>query len=121
MKERILVVEDDADILEVVTQLLELEGFEVLKAGNGQVAIDLLEKTELLPHLILLDLMMPVKDGFEFRKYQMNHPRISSIPVVVMTAEGHHSERKSLLKANAILKKPIDIDELVGFIRKQLT
>ena len=69
--------------------------------------------TQILPNLILLDLMMPIKDGFEFRVEQLSNRRFAAIPVVVVTADGYSSERKDKLQAKAIVKKPVDIGRLV--------
>ncbi len=119
MKKLILIIEDDTAILDVTKQLLEIEGYEVWGAKNGQEALDLLKSVERLPNLIVLDLMMPVMDGFKFRAEQLNHPRLSFIPVVVVTAEGNRSERKDQLKANAVATKPIDLEEFLQVIRQQ--
>ena len=121
MKKLILVIEDDSAILDSLKQLLEMEGFEVATAMNGQDGIDLLKASDRLPQLILLDLMMPIKDGFEFRNEQMENPKFASIPILVMTAEGHQSERKDRLKAKAILRKPLDIDQLIDVERRNCT
>jgi signal transduction histidine kinase/CheY-like chemotaxis protein len=80
----VLVVDDDAEIREGVCRLLEKEGWEVSDAENGRVALNSLESE--IPGLILLDLMMPVMDGFDFVEEVQKHPKWQSIPIVVLTA-----------------------------------
>ncbi len=118
MRKRLLVVEDDSYILEALKELLESEGFDVECAKNGQEGIDRLAHADPRPNLILLDLMMPVKDGFEFRSEQLGDPELSGIPVVVLTAEGNRSERKTALRALTIVKKPVDIDRLMDVVNR---
>ena len=85
---RILLVEDDADIRLQVVLALELEGYEVVQASNGKEALALLRSSspEGLPCCIILDLMMPVMDGWEFRRRQREDPALASVPVVVLSA-----------------------------------
>lgn len=104
----ILVVEDDQDIRESVQQLLEFEGFEVHTAQNGREALEIIDHLQ-YPCLILLDLMMPVMNGWEFLEVQKNNNRIAGIPVVVATA----SEDAKAKRANALLRKPIDVEQLL--------
>ena len=109
----ILLVDDDKDIVEVMRELLEGEGYIVDKAFNGQQALELLRSNREKPALILLDLMMPVKDGFEFREEQKRDPNLSDIPVLAMTADGNSTEKISHLDVQVMLKKPIDLDVLL--------
>ena len=118
MAKKILVVEDDKDIRRNMKLLLESERYAVEVAENGQVALDLLTQGRFTPELIVLDLMMPVMDGFEFREAQERVPTISKIPVVIMTADGHVEEKKRRVRAVAGLKKPADIDEILDMIAK---
>src|ERR1044071_1184503 len=76
----ILVVEDDSAIREVLTDVLESEGYQVLNAANGREAIQLL-RSSTLPCLILLDLMMPVMNGWQFRDEQRQDPLLAPVPV----------------------------------------
>ena len=117
-KRTILVVEDEDDIRTLVGEALEMEGYAVIPAANGQEAIDALHAAD-LPDLILLDLMMPVKDGYEFRREQTAEPRWKDIPVVVMTADGNaiHKMRQDEGAAPG-LRKPVDLDELVAVINR---
>lgn len=105
-KNQILIVEDAVDIQVLLTNLLEMEGYDVKTADNGQEAIDLLKSSTELPGLILLDLMMPVMDGYVFRREQEKDPRLSAIPVVVMTADGDYQSKSARIGAKGYLKKP---------------
>ncbi len=111
---RILLVEDDLYIRESVCELLESEGHSVIAAENGARALLVLESMFPLPDLILLDLMMPVKDGFQFRAEQQADTRFAHIPVVVMSADPKLDSRRELLAARAYLRKPVDIDLLLA-------
>ena len=115
----ILIIEDDKDILEVLKDLLESEGYQVSTAENGQEAMDLLEKIPSLPGLILVDLMMPIMDGFQFREKQKNHPRVKNIPVVVMSADGHIEQKRERIGVTVFLKKPLDLDFVLIAISNQ--
>ena len=115
----ILIIEDDKDILEVLKDLLESEGYQVSTAENGQEAMDLLEKIPSLPGLILVDLMMPIMDGFQFREKQKNHPRVKNIPVVVMSADGHIEQKRERIGVKVFLKKPLDLDVVLNAISTQ--
>lgn len=115
---KILIVEDAVDIRYLLKSLFEAEGFAVVQAGNGQEALDILHAAGPLPHLILLDLMMPIMDGYEFRSKQEMDPRISDIPVVVMTADGDIGSKKTRIRAREFLKKPVDINKLLSLVRR---
>jgi CheY-like chemotaxis protein len=119
---RILIIEDDKFISEITQLILEKEGHQVFVSSNGDEALLFLKNSTKLPDLILLDLMMPIKDGYEFRAEQLKHPEWKQIPTVVLTAEGFISERKKQLQAQALVKKPLSIPQLlevVNFHTKQ--
>jgi len=118
VKTHVLVIEDDVDILENVTQLLESEGYQVSAARNGRAALAALEGTDPPPSVILLDLMMPVMTGYEFREAQLANPRIASVPVVLMTADGHLSEKTARLGVAAAIGKPFDIAALLAVVSR---
>jgi CheY-like chemotaxis protein len=111
----VLVVEDDKNIRDPVKTLLVMEGYEVLCASNGQEALDMLQGSK-LPRLILLDLMMPVMDGFMFREIQRTLPVVCEIPVVIMSADGNITSSKAAIGARDYLRKPVDIDDLLECI-----
>jgi CheY-like chemotaxis protein len=112
---RILVVDDDVDLRETLVEALELRGYEVASAGNGREALDLLLADQAPPCLILLDVMMPVMDGFEFRRCMRADPRLAGIPVVVITAGG----RGGLEALEApVLAKPVTLSGLISTVRE---
>ena len=106
----VMIVEDDPDTREMLGKFLELEGFLVETAGNGQQALERLD-AGVKPSVIVLDLMMPVMDGWEFRRRQMKDDRYSTIPTIVVSAAGR--DRMAQVTADAYLAKPIDMDELL--------
>src|SRR5262245_59582395 len=81
-RKSVLIIEDDPDIREALAEILEDEGYATVLAGNGREALDHLAKSE-MPALILLDLMMPIMDGWQFRDEQRRSPSYAAIPVVV--------------------------------------
>jgi CheY-like chemotaxis protein len=109
----ILVVEDDKEIRESLKDVLEFEGYQTLTASNGKEAIDSL-KLAPNPCLILLDLMMPVMNGWEFLKYRREFDTLATIPVAVVTAAGDGKTHG--IEAQAIIKKPIDLDLLLKWV-----
>lgn len=117
MKQKILVVEDDMDVRSGLVEVLDSEGYVVETAENGQVALDLLSSLKELPHLILLDLMMPVMDGLTFLQTLKNHPNpdFQRIPVVITTASRNDGIKKTSGIAG-FLGKPIDLDELFATV-----
>lgn len=91
-------------------RFLELEGFQVELASNGQQALDRLT-AGMHPCVILLDLMMPVMDGWQFRREQVRDRELADIPVIVVSAAGR--ERIAEIDANAYLTKPVDLEQLL--------
>ena len=110
---RILLVEDDFDIGDALGELLREMGHEVEIATNG--ALDQL-RTGRTFDLILLDLMMPVMDGYEFRALQLANPDFATVPVVVVSADTKAHRRIQELKPKALLGKPVPIEELTALI-----
>jgi CheY-like chemotaxis protein len=106
----VFVVEDDVDTRDMLGKFLELEGFQVEVASNGKQALDRLA-AGVHPCVILLDLMMPVMDGWQFRREQARHREIAEIPVIVVSAAGR--ERMTEIDANAYLSKPVDLEQLL--------
>jgi CheY-like chemotaxis protein len=111
----VLIVEDDADLREMMAQLLVLEGFTVQAVANGREALDYLYRAD-RPDVILLDLMMPVMDGWEFRRRQLGDSTLSRVPVVVLSALD--AARVPDLPGVAFLKKPLDFDRLIDLVRR---
>jgi CheY-like chemotaxis protein len=115
MLKKILVIEDDTSIRELLVELLEAEGFHVVSATNGQEAVSILEKQSTFD-LILVDLMMPVMDGYSFRAEQLKHPLWSKIPTVVMSAEANAKEKMKPFQISAFLSKPVDLETILKTI-----
>lgn len=122
MSNKILIVEDDEPIRESLIELLEFEGYQVLSTSNGQEALDCLmslSKDE-LPGLILLDLMMPVKDGYQFCLEKNNISTLSEIPVLIMSADNQIKEKQMETKAKNYIKKPFDIEEVIAMVERYI-
>lgn len=114
---RILLVDDDTPSAEALRDILESEGHAVRTAENGRVALDALRRAEPFD-VILLDIMMPVMNGYEFREEQLKDPGLASIPVIVLTAEGPARLRAAQLKAKHIFQKPLSPPDLLRVIRE---
>ena len=113
MSATVLIVEDDLDTREMLGRFLELEGYNVETAENGKRALERLG-SGVGACVILLDLMMPVMDGWQFRQEQIRDAALADIPVIVVSAAGR--ERLEKIHANAYLSKPVDLDELLGCV-----
>jgi CheY-like chemotaxis protein len=112
---RVLVVEDDQDIRDDLSALLQEEGFEVSSAADGREALSMLHAGT-RPDVILLDLMMPTMDAWAFRDEQRQDPTLASIPVLVLTA-GRAPEADSL-DVQGWIAKPIELEELFAEVRR---
>jgi DNA-binding response OmpR family regulator len=115
---RILIVEDDADIREELADILRAEGYEAMTAENGLAARDLLHSARQLPDVILLDLMMPVMDGWHFRAEQLEDAALSSIPVIVVSGAGDVRREAEALGAAGYVTKPFKLDSLLGVVAR---
>jgi CheY-like chemotaxis protein len=109
---RILVIDDDSDIREVVAEALAFEGHEVAGARDG--AEGLARCHAFRPDLVVLDLMMPGMNGWEFRRAQLRDPVLARIPVLVVTALGHDPD----IEVAAVLPKPFRLDDLLAHVRR---
>lgn len=107
---KILVVEDDEAIREVIKQVLEIEGYDVFTASNGREGVEILKRGKDLPGVILLDLMMPIMNGWEFIEAKREEKDLADIPVVVLSASGRTQIPEG---ANAYFQKPIEVDALL--------
>ena len=117
LKQCVLVVDDDFDIRDTLTDVLETEGYEVRTAADGFQALEYLRANP-LPGLILLDWMMPRCDGLQFRKQQQQEPSIASVPVILLTADVRIGEKVSQLDAKEYLKKPVQLDRLLEVVER---
>jgi CheY-like chemotaxis protein len=111
----IVVVDDDTDLRALVGELLEDEGHDARLFENGREALEFLRRGE-RPKLILLDLMMPEMNGWEFRARQLDDAALRDIPVVVLTASQSLDDRP--IAAQEILYKPVEIGELLGAVER---
>ena len=107
----VFIVEDDTDTREMLSKFLELEGYNVEAASNGRQALDRLDAGA-AANVIVLDLMMPVMDGWEFRRRQVEDARLREIPTIVVSAAGR--DRMAQVSADAYLSKPVDMEELLA-------
>jgi len=111
----VFVVEDDVDTRDMLGRFLELEGFQVEVAANGKQALDRLS-SGVQPCVILLDLMMPVMDGWQFRQQQILDAQLADIPVIVVSAAG--KDRIIAIDADGYLSKPVDLEQLLAQVNQ---
>lgn len=109
----VMVVEDDHDIRVSMRALLEDEGYKVLTVTNGLAALSVLERCAELPSLILLDLMLPVMDGWHFADRMRLNPRLANIPIVIVSAYEDPPPPEGVLE---FLKKPLNTDALLRVV-----
>ena len=113
----ILIVEDDRDLGEALSDVLRDEGYFVAIAGDGREALDRLRRDP-RPSLILLDLTMPVMNGWQFRAEQREDPILSRIPVVILSAGEHLAEQMVPLGIKDYVHKPIELQQLLRTIER---
>jgi two-component system chemotaxis response regulator CheY len=114
----ILIVEDEPLLGLEWSQLLEKEHARVARAHNGEQALELLQRG-LVPHLVLLDMLMPVADGWRFLERLKKHGAMASGPIVIVTGLGAASrEWAESLGATAFLRKPVEADEFIDTVRQ---
>jgi DNA-binding response OmpR family regulator len=111
----VLIVEDDADLRDMMAQFLLLEGFNPQTVSNGREALEYLRHGH-TPAVILLDLMMPVMDGWEFRRQQQRDPKVANVPVIVLSALDR--TRVGDIGEAGFMKKPLDFDQLLELVRR---
>jgi CheY-like chemotaxis protein len=114
----VLLVEDDDDFREGLADILRSEGYTVRCAANGLEALEYLQHAEQAPKVILLDLMMPVMNGWDFRTRMLAEASLAEIPVILLS--GAHDFRATTLQAVGALNKPVDMAQLLRMIEGQL-
>lgn len=113
---RVLIVDDEAEVRKLISDYLKRKRFEVYEAHNGARALSVIEKTK--PDLIILDVVMPVMDGFQTLERLKNEPKYLQIPVIMLTVK---SQPQNLdigisLEADFYLPKPFKLNNLMKFI-----
>lgn len=112
----VLIVDDDPEIRDALADTLEGRGYNVAVAGDGAEALDWLRKSA-APCLIVLDLMMPTMDGYEFISQQKLDPALADIPVVIITA-GRHPNPSRVLEVAEVLHKPLARDRFMNIVQQ---
>ena len=112
MAAAVLIVEDDEDIRADLTAILQVKGYSVDQAANGREALARLRDAA-MPCVVLLDLMMPVMNGWELRAAMKTDPRLAELPVIVMSGAGREEQR---LDADAVLYKPFELARLLELV-----
>jgi CheY-like chemotaxis protein len=112
----VLVVDDEPLLRELVADALRDAGFAVRSAANGLEAFELLRTW--VPETIVLDLMMPRLDGFGFSERLRMHPRLASIPVLLLTAAYAPHAAAQRMGAQAVLAKPFEVDDLIDMVTR---
>lgn len=117
---RVLVVDDEADLVSVLRFGLQVEGFEVIEAGDGELGLRLARESK--PDLIVLDLMLPKLDGYQVCRTLKFDDRYRHIPVIILSARTGEEDRRLAheMGADAFLTKPYDMRDLVQRIRIRL-
>lgn len=117
---RILIVDDEPDLVETVRFPLEVEGYEVLVAGNGEEGLNLARKEK--PDLILLDLMLPKLDGYKVCRLLKFDERYKHIPILMLTAKTQEKDRMlgKETGADEYITKPFDLDQLLEKVKTYL-
>ncbi len=120
LKQRILVVDDDSEVVRLMRAYLERAGFEVLVAYNGETAIHILRRD--IPDLLLLDLMLPDRDGFDITRQVKSDPRLAHIPLIMLTARIGDTDKIVGLEMGAddYVTKPYNPREVVARVRARL-
>ena len=120
MKKKILVVDDEVDLVETIRFPLEMEGFQVLVAYNGEDALNQARKES--PDLILLDIMLPKLDGYKVCRLLKFDERYKHIPIVMLTAKTQTKDKQTGMETGAdeYITKPFDIDQLMEKVKAYL-
>jgi CheY-like chemotaxis protein len=114
----VMIVEDDHDVLESLSEILADHDYRSVGAANGQEALDRLRAAREKPCVILLDMMMPIMDGWQFRALQKDDPELGSIPVVVLTAHAKIQATREEMQAAGYLTKPVQLKDLLRTIEQ---
>ncbi|WP_193183804.1 response regulator transcription factor [Nisaea sediminum] len=119
MTTRVFIAEDEPNILESLSFLLGREGWEVTSALDGDAALEQLNN-QALPDVVILDIMLPHRNGFEILRQLRASPRTSKLPVIVLTAKGQEKDRKTAqeIGADAFVTKPFSNRDVIEQVKK---
>mgnify|MGYP001091741075 CR=1 FL=1 len=112
----VLIVDDERDTNDILASLVRGRGFEAIQVYSGAKAFEAIEKAK--PDLILLDLMMPNMDGWEFRAEQRRNREMTPVPTVILSADGNVDQNMEALQADGYLRKPIHIKTLLQLVER---
>lgn len=118
MNRRVMIVEDDRDVLESMAEVLEDCDYQVIRATHGADALKLLRELAEKPCVILLDIMMPVMDAWQFRAEQQTDPDLNQVPIVILSAHARAQEAAAEMRAAAALEKPVRLDTLLSTVAR---
>lgn len=116
MSKKVLIIDDDPAIRKSLGRLLRIEGYDTAEAADGREGLDAARDAR--PCVILLDLMMPRMNGWEFAREQKQDADVARIPVVVISAHGTERQLAATVPADAYFEKPLDFDRLLQTIEK---
>lgn len=111
----VLVVEDEAYLCDLIGDVIESEGHTARKASNGLEALELMKQRK--PQLVLLDMMMPIMDGWEFMQALKANPQWDGVPIVIITAIYDVKRTQEQTGARTVITKPFDIDQIAEIVR----
>lgn len=111
----VLIIEDDSAIRSMMRNILELEGYNVFEASDGKIGIDVLRAIVPIPCVVLLDLMMPGTNGWEFLDVQRTDPSLKNVPIIVCSA---YSESAKAVKPSGFISKPVQLDSLLKTVHE---
>lgn len=116
----ILILEDNQDMLTMLSQVLDWGGYEVIAGHNGLEGIKILEGLDMLPHLIISDLSMPDMDGFETLQHVRDTPEWADLPFVIMSAHSSPDDRRNALNygADDFLVKPFNLEDFQRVLQR---
>ena len=117
-RDYILIVEDDGDVSDTFTEVLEEDGHRVVTFENGRLALDYLRQKSVLPRLIFLDFLMPHMDGWEFLAERRKDARIAQIPVIGISGSDRVDARALSRSVVEVLRKPVSLDALLDAVRR---
>jgi CheY-like chemotaxis protein len=122
MAKTVYIIEDDEYIRSALEDLLTGEGYNVLTFRHGREALDRLQQaTTQLPDLVLLDLMMPVMNGYQFREEIAKDPRLAKLSIIVLSANGQDEARGLERSGCVFVRKPIDLENFLQVLTSQIS